>query len=169
MQYYTCYKCPIGNIRLRASEEGLVAVEHVNQQSYTGSTWKDIAGYPILKQAMGELDAYFLGELMEFGTSLAPEGTDFQLAVWQALQEIPYGTTATYSDIAQSIGRPKAVRAVGAANGRNPLSIFIPCHRIIGKSGKLVGYAGGLKVKQMLLAIESKKSANGEGLIFHGG
>ena len=101
---------------------------------------------------------YFEGERKTFETPLTPIGTSFQLEVWQALQTIPYAETASYSDIADKINNPKAVRAVGAANGKNPLSIFIPCHRIVGKNGKLTGYAGGLDNKSTLLNIERKYS-----------
>ncbi len=103
---------------------------------------------------VAQLDAYFAGERTSFDLDLAPEGTTFQRDVWRALAAIPYGTTTTYSDIARSIGRPNAVRAVGAANGRNPLSIVVPCHRVVGRDGTLTGYAGGLAHKASLLALE---------------
>jgi methylated-DNA-[protein]-cysteine S-methyltransferase len=105
-----------------------------------------------------QLVEYFEGERDVFSVALAPVGTPFQRAVWQALRAIPYGKTATYADIAASIGRPKAVRAVGAANGRNPLSIVVPCHRVIGRDGTLTGYAGGLAQKQKLLALEKRQA-----------
>ena len=110
------------------------------------SSWLEGKGHPILNLAIEELVAYFEGEHESFQTSLAPEGTGFQQQVWAVLRTIPYGETATYSDVAHLIGNPKSVRAVGAANGRNPLSIFIPCHRVIGKNGKLVGYASDSSV-----------------------
>lgn len=102
-----------------------------------------------------QLEAYFDGKRRSFDLALAPLGTEFQLAVWRALAAIPYGTTTTYAEIARAIGKPRAVRAVGAANGKNPLSIVVPCHRVIGKDGTLTGYAGGLPSKRKLLAIES--------------
>ncbi len=102
-----------------------------------------------------QLQAYFSGRLKKFSLSLAPEGTPFQLQVWQALKKIPYGKTVSYGQIAKSIGKPSASRAVGAANGQNPLSIIIPCHRVIGGNGKLVGYGGGLPIKEQLLSLES--------------
>jgi methylated-DNA-[protein]-cysteine S-methyltransferase len=108
----------------------------------------------LIKAAFLQLTAYFNGQLQEFSLPLAPQGTDFMQAVWKALRAVPYGKTASYQDIATAIGNPKAVRAVGQANHRNPLPIFIPCHRIIGSNGKLVGYAGGLPIKQQLLALE---------------
>ncbi len=106
-----------------------------------------------------QLDAYFEGRRTSFDLTLAPRGTEFQRCVWAALAAIPYGTTTTYGAIAQSIGKPRAVRAVGAANGRNPLSIVVPCHRVIGRDGTLTGYAGGLPSKRALLAIEAAARA----------
>lgn len=110
----------------------------------------------LIKAAFLQLTAYFNGQLQEFSLPLAPQGTDFMQAVWNALRAVRYGKTASYQDIATAIGNPKAVRAVGQANHRNPLPIFIPCHRIIGSNGKLVGYAGGLAIKQQLLALEKQ-------------
>ncbi len=103
-----------------------------------------------------QLEAYFAGERRSFDLELAPRGTDFQREVWRALAAIPYGQTTTYAAIANTIGKPRAVRAVGAANGRNPLSIIVPCHRVIGQDGTLTGYAGGIENKRALLALESR-------------
>lgn len=113
----------------------------------------------LLKDAFLQLHAYLAGELQQFSLPLAPCGTDFMQAVWLALCTIPYGKTASYKDIAVAIGNPKAVRAVGMANNKNPLPIFIPCHRVIGSNGKLVGYAGGLEMKQQLLDLEKHYAA----------
>jgi len=110
---------------------------------------------PLLREAARQLALYFDGTLREFTVPLAPAGTPFQLSVWKALCSIPYGATASYADIARAIGKAKAVRAVGGANNKNPLPIFIPCHRVIGADGSLTGYAGGLDIKQKLLDIES--------------
>lgn len=154
MIYYTHHHTPIGNIRLRASDEGLVALDHINQQNTLDNAWAENLQHPILQQAITELDEYFAGNRQIFQTPLAPVGTPFQISVWQTLTTIPFGETASYSDIATAIHKPKAVRAVGAANGRNPLSIFIPCHRVIGKNGTLTGYGGGLKIKTILLKLE---------------
>jgi methylated-DNA-[protein]-cysteine S-methyltransferase len=104
------------------------------------------------------LSAYFGGELKAFALSLAPEGTSFQKAAWDALCEIPYGETRTYGEQAARLGHPNASRAVGAANGRNPLAIVVPCHRVIGASGKLTGYYGGLHIKEALLKLEGASS-----------
>lgn len=108
------------------------------------------------KEVRQQLEAYFAGELQRFDLALAPEGTDFQKAVWQALTTIPYGATRSYGEIAQQIGRPKASRAVGAANGQNPIPIIIPCHRVIGSTGKLTGFGGGLAAKETLLGLEQR-------------
>ncbi len=109
---------------------------------------------PLLLKAQRQLLEYFQKERQTFDLPLAPQGTPFQRAVWEELRRIPYGATCTYGDIAARIGRPKAVRAVGQANHCNPLPIFIPCHRVIGKNGALTGYAGGLALKQALLELE---------------
>ena len=109
--------------------------------------------------AREQLRAYFARERTEFDLPLAPHGTPFQLAVWQALTEIPYGETASYGEIAARLGRPSASRAVGAANGRNPIGVIVPCHRVIGSNGTLTGYGGGLERKRMLLELEAGVTA----------
>ena len=111
---------------------------------------------PLLKQCAQQLQEYFAGERRQFDLPLAPDGTPFQRSVWQALCQIPYGETRSYGEIAAQVGNPKAARAVGMANNRNPIPILIPCHRVIGASGKLIGYAGGLGVKETLLCLESR-------------
>jgi methylated-DNA-[protein]-cysteine S-methyltransferase len=113
---------------------------------------------PLFLEAQAQLDAYFAGELQRFELPLAPRGTEFQRSVWAALLEIPYGSTSTYSELAAAIGRPSACRAVGAANGRNPLAVVVPCHRVIGAAGGLTGYGGGLQRKRLLLALEAGKA-----------
>ncbi len=112
---------------------------------------------PLLKEAVKQLKSYFAGELKEFTLPLEPYGTDFMKRVWAALCEIPYGRTASYGNIAEKIGKPKAARAVGLANNRNPIPIFIPCHRVIGTDGSLTGYRGGLELKRKLLELEKGK------------
>jgi methylated-DNA-[protein]-cysteine S-methyltransferase len=106
-----------------------------------------------------QLDSYFAGELTEFDVPLAPRGTEFQRSVWDALLEIPYGETASYGEIAAAVGKPHAVRAVGTTNGRNPIAVIIPCHRVIGANGSLVGYGGGLDRKRLLLELEAEHVA----------
>lgn len=114
----------------------------------------EITETPLLKKANEQLQEYLNGKRKVFDLPLEPKGTAFQQKVWEALREIPYGTTCSYKDIAEKIGNPKACRAVGMANNRNPIAIFIPCHRVIGANGKLVGYGGGLELKAKLLEIE---------------
>lgn len=112
----------------------------------------------LLDRAAGELEEYFAGSRREFDLPLEPKGTEFQLRVWAALRDIPYGGTRTYKDIAIAAGCPKGYRAVGMANHDNPISIIVPCHRVIGSSGKLTGYGGGLEIKEYLLELEKKFS-----------
>ncbi len=112
----------------------------------------------VVREAYRKLELYLTGALREFRLPLKPEGTPFMMSVWDALLTVPYGKTASYRDIAEAVGRPKAVRAVGLANARNPIAIFIPCHRIIGANGKLVGFGGGLQLKQRLLDLEARHS-----------
>ena len=115
-----------------------------------------ISNNKLLEQACQQLDEYFIGVRKEFNLPLNPQGTPFMQKVWQALQKIPYGQTKSYQEIAQEIGNIKACRAVGLANNHNPIAIFIPCHRVIGKNGQLTGYRGGLTIKQQLLNLEQK-------------
>ena len=112
----------------------------------------------LLKQAGAQLIDYFAGKRKCFDLPLSPKGTEFQQKVWKALQEIPYGETRSYGEIARAIGQDKAYRAVGMANNRNPIALFIPCHRVVGSNGKLVGYAGGLDMKEQLLNLEKQHS-----------
>lgn len=116
----------------------------------------EIAETALINEAFSQLNAYFTGQLTEFTLPLVPRGTAFQQTVWQALCAVPHASTASYKDIAFAIGNPKAVRAVGQANNKNPIPIFIPCHRIIGSNGKMVGYSGGLGIKAFLLALERR-------------
>ena len=151
---YTDLATPVGTLILAGHDGGLT---HVLFAEGPGAErpqpgWEpDARG---LGGAVEQLAAYFAGQRCVFDLALAPEGTAFQRAVWAAVREIPYGATASYADVARRIGRPRAVRAVGAANGRNPLAIVVPCHRVIGSDGRLTGYGGGLDVKQALLALE---------------
>lgn len=116
----------------------------------------------VFGEILMQLEEYFEGERVTFALRLGPRGTPFQREVWRALSSIPYGDTTTYAELASSIGRPRAVRAVGAANGRNPLSIVVPCHRVIGQGGALTGYAGGVENKRILLELESRRARDAE-------
>jgi methylated-DNA-[protein]-cysteine S-methyltransferase len=140
---------PIGPVGLEADEDALTQVTF-HARAAAGPRPRS----GVLAEASRQLDAYFDKRLRRFDLPLAPHGTPFQLDVWTALQTIPYGETWSYADLARRIGRPAAIRAVGAANGRNPIPIVIPCHRVIGSNGQLVGFGGGLPVKQALLALE---------------
>jgi methylated-DNA-[protein]-cysteine S-methyltransferase len=148
---------PVGTLRLVASDTGLVAILWPNERPGRvplGATVEDDA-HPILVRAAAQVDDYFAGKLRAFDVPLDFRGTDFQRSVWQALLTIPFGETRSYVQIARQIGRPTASRAVGAANGRNPVSIIAPCHRVIGTNGTLTGFAGGLEAKRMLLDLEA--------------
>lgn len=153
---YKTMKTPVGELTLVGSDRGLAAVlwEDEDPSRVRLGERKLDAAHPVLLQAQHELKEYFAGTRRKFTVPLDPAGTQFQSKVWSALRTIPFGETRSYGQIADQIGRGKAVRAVGAANGRNPLSIIVPCHRVIGANGKLTGFAGGLKVKAQLLALE---------------
>lgn len=160
MQYqFSVVTTPVGELTLIAGKQGLAAVAWQNDRPARIRATQDryTPDHPLLTEAARQLGEYFAGTRQQFELPLQPEGTQFQLQVWQALSSIPYGETRSYAQIAQQIGRPKAVRAVGAANGRNPLSIIVPCHRVIGANGKLTGFAGGVSVKAQLLALEGSK------------
>ncbi|WP_275553955.1 methylated-DNA--[protein]-cysteine S-methyltransferase [Mixta sp. Marseille-Q2659] len=146
---------PVGELTLFASERGLAAVLWPNELRRIRLTpVEEDPQHPLLLETERQLNAYFAGELREFTVPLDFSGTEFQKKVWLALTAIPYGETRSYAEIAREIGHPGAVRAVGAANGRNPISIIAPCHRVIGSNGKLTGFAGGLEAKAFLLAVE---------------
>jgi methylated-DNA-[protein]-cysteine S-methyltransferase len=148
---YQLLDSPIGQLRLVSDKETLVAIEFPGRHRLAAT----LAGNdPVLLEAAGQLHQYFAGERRRFNLPLAPAGTAFQRSVWTALGAIPYGEVRSYGDIARAIGRASAARAVGAANGRNPLPIVVPCHRVIGGNGRLTGFAGGLQAKQTLLQIE---------------
>ena len=154
MPQYTC-PSPIGPLSLVEENGALVAVRW-NFDLPRDAAPLALPSTPLLRQAAAELAAYFAGQLRAFTVPLAPKGTPFQQKVWAALREIPYGETRSYKEIAAMVGNEKACRAVGMANNRNPLPIFIPCHRVVGADGKLVGYAGGLDVKTFLLNLEKE-------------
>jgi methylated-DNA-[protein]-cysteine S-methyltransferase len=148
---------PVGVLKLVASDTALVAIlwENDSPHRVRFKSLIEQTNHPILEKAEAQLQAYFDGKLDRFSLPLDFSGTEFQKKVWNALLTIPFGQTRSYQQIAQQIGHPKAVRAVGAANGKNPISIIAPCHRVIGANGKLTGFAGGLSVKKYLLEIES--------------
>jgi methylated-DNA-[protein]-cysteine S-methyltransferase len=138
-----------------ASEVGIRAIE---LNAATELPGRESESNPVLRHAVAQLRAYFGGELRDFDLTLDIQGTEFQRRVWQELLNIPYGETRSYSFVANTIGAPKAVRAVGAANGRNPIPIVVPCHRVIGAGGSLTGYGGGLPLKRFLLDLEARHS-----------
>ena len=151
---------PLGDLRLVASTNGLAGLWFVQRQRHEPpaerlASWSTVAAHPVLDAAKRQLDEYFCGRRQRFDLPLDLEqGTSFQRAVWQALLEIPAGATTSYGALAASLGRPQAMRAVGAAVGRNPMSIVVPCHRVVGGSGSLTGNAGGLDRKRALLELE---------------
>ncbi len=140
---------PIGKIGIRADESGVCALLFHTEEDKNDASC-------LLDRAQRELEEYFAGRRMVFSVPLSIKGTPFQEKVWRALRDIPYGETRTYGEIAAAAGNDKAARAVGMANNKNPLPVFIPCHRVIGAGGKLTGYAGGLKIKEILLGIEER-------------
>jgi methylated-DNA-[protein]-cysteine S-methyltransferase len=154
--FSTSMTSPVGKLRLVASDVGLVAVLWQNDNPKRVRLEEAIENdaHPILSQAKKELNQYFACLRSAFSVPLDARGTHFQREVWEALLSIPFGETRTYGQIAAQVGRPSASRAVGAANGRNPISIVTPCHRVIGSSGKLTGFAGGLQAKAFLLDLE---------------
>jgi len=157
---YTWMNSPVGRLQLVASDAGLAAILWQNDRP--NRVGLDIetedTSHPVLRETERQLREYFGGQRSRFDLPLDPRGTAFQRKVWGALLTIPFGETRSYQQIAIQVGNPKAVRAVGAANGRNPLSIVAPCHRVIGSNGKLTGFAGGLETKAYLLALEGSKS-----------
>jgi methylated-DNA-[protein]-cysteine S-methyltransferase len=145
------YQTPIGEIGIVENGTAITNVYFDKESDLNNAVTKETA---LLKAAAQQLQDYLAGNRKSFDLPLAPDGTEFQQRVWQALQQIPCGETRSYGDIARSIGQPKAARAVGLANSKNPIPVFVPCHRVIGADGKLVGYAGGLAVKEYLLNLE---------------
>ena len=156
--YYCYLETPIGDLLLAGDEDALslIGFPEGSMRREPESDW--IFSDKPFAAAREQLTAYFAGERKSFDLQLNPVGTEFQLQVLDELQKIPYGITVSYGDIAKRIGRPKAVRAVGAANGRNPIPIIIPCHRVIGSTGKLTGFGGGIPTKKALLKLELEHS-----------
>lgn len=158
MKYYTHYQSPVGRLTLQASDEGLLGAWFDKQSTAPQDFGMQDDKHPILMQTMLEYEEYFAGTRQQFDVATDAQGTVFQKQVWSMLTKIPFGETWSYQDLAIAIDNPKAVRAVGLANGKNPISIIVPCHRVIGKNGKLTGYAGGIENKQQLLVHESQKA-----------
>jgi methylated-DNA-[protein]-cysteine S-methyltransferase len=156
---YAVMTSPLGEILIMGNSAGLTAIafQRGRNSVIPEPDWQ-VAGSDsddtVVSEAIDQLRAYFAGELQEFDLPLAPVGTPFQKEVWQALLEIPYGQTISYGELADRLGKPNAARAVGAANGQNPVAIVIPCHRVIGSDGSLTGYASGVDIKAALLGLE---------------
>jgi methylated-DNA-[protein]-cysteine S-methyltransferase len=163
--FYKAMKSPVGELKLIASEEGLVAIlwENDNPHRVRLAPASEDKNNPVLLETERQLNDYFSGKRKKFSLKLDFKGTEFQKKVWEALLTIPFGETRSYGQIAKQIHKPKAVRAVGAANGKNPISIVTPCHRVIGSTGKLTGFAGGLATKARLLALEGKQDVREKG------
>jgi methylated-DNA-[protein]-cysteine S-methyltransferase len=153
---YKTIESPVGKLKLVASDKALVAILWENDNPLRVRLTEPVANdrHPILVETERQLGEYFAGKRKMFSVALDMRGTRFQKDVWEALLAIPFGQTRSYGQLAQQLGNPRATRAVGAANGRNPISIIVPCHRVIGSSGKLTGFAGGLEVKAHLLGLE---------------
>ena len=157
MHYYDLYESPQGRMLLVANDVGLSGAYFDGQKYFprVEPEWRRDARHAPLRQAKQELSEYFGGERRRFESPLAPEGTPFQQAVWKAISAVEFGDTITYAELARRAGFPGSARAAGAATGRNPIGIIVPCHRIVGSNGSLTGYAGGLDRKRALLALES--------------
>ena len=152
--WYTEIDSPVGPMRLATDGAALRRIEFLAGHAERQAPADWIRDAAPLRTVVEQLRAYFAGALRDFDAPLAPQGTTFQQSVWRSLREIPYGATISYSDLAARVGNPRAFRAIGLANGQNPIPIVIPCHRVIGKDGTLVGYGGGLHIKETLLALE---------------
>jgi methylated-DNA-[protein]-cysteine S-methyltransferase len=156
---YTCIESPAGRLMLAAADDGLRILSFMEGRKAIAphDSWREIANSEnaTLREGVSQLRAYFARELREFTLPLAPQGTPFQLEVWKELCAIPYGVTISYGELARRVGSPNGSRAVGLANGSNPIAIVIPCHRVIGANGKLTGYGGGLPLKEKLLELEA--------------
>lgn len=155
MQFYDTYDSPIGLIKITEKDNYIISISLNNTEAVNNEVRKETTNIALVKRQLME---YFQGERQQFSFPMKWEGTSFQQSVWRTLQEIPFGEVWTYKDVASRIGNPKAVRAVGMANHKNPLAIVVPCHRVIGSNGALVGYAGGLDMKQQLLELERKQN-----------
>ncbi len=154
----TLFSSPIGNIQITGTEDSITSIQFVDSSTqFDYAHCADAKDWELGMETKKQLEEYFSGKRSTFDLALQPKGTEFQQAVWKALQAIPYGETRTYGEIAKAIGKPKAARAIGQANNRNPIAIIIPCHRVIGSNKQLTGYAGGLERKEFLLELEKNK------------
>jgi methylated-DNA-[protein]-cysteine S-methyltransferase len=153
-QYHHTINTPIGGLLLMGDEDALCGVHFQAGPRPTRPRKDLLEDARPFREVVRQLKAYFAGRLHTFDLPLAPQGTEFQMRVWHTLQAIPYGRTRSYGEIARHLGRPEASRAVGAANGQNPIPVIIPCHRVIGADGSLTGFGGGLPIKRKLLALE---------------
>jgi methylated-DNA-[protein]-cysteine S-methyltransferase len=154
---YQLIETPIGTLRICSNGSAVTELNLAGQYEAEATLTNDEDA--ILKQAASQLSEYFAGKRQVFDLPLAPQGTDFQQSVWNILATIPYGELRSYSDVALQVGKPNAVRAVGAANGKNPLPIIVPCHRVIGRDGSLTGFSGGIETKSRLLQMEGSLPA----------
>lgn len=154
MTYHTTVTSPLGDILLTTDDRGLTGINFQDAKGAKKPPRGSVESAASFEKAVRQINAYFRGELKDFDLPLAPAGTEFQRSVWKALCRIPYGETISYGELAKRLGKPTASRAVGAANGRNPLPIVVPCHRVIGSDGRLTGYYGGTYLKEFLLKLE---------------
>jgi len=156
MRYFDTYESPHGRMLLVATEKGLAGLYFAGQKYFPrkDKAWRRAPNHPPLLQAKRELKEYFAGKRSRFAVALDPQGTAFQRKVWKAIAKVGFGKTLTYAELAKRAGAAGSFRAAGAATGRNPLSVIVPCHRIVGSSGALTGYAGGLNRKRALLGLE---------------
>jgi methylated-DNA-[protein]-cysteine S-methyltransferase len=167
MTSYCILKKTLGDLLLVANETELIGVyfDACNHVPAARNTWTLDPRHPVLRQARKQLDEFFMGERISFSLPLNLEGTEFQKRIWREIARIPYGQTISYGELARRAGNPRAIRAAGVNTGKNPLGIVVPCHRVIGKDGRLTGYAGGLEWKRHLLNLEEQKLS---GLSFFG-
>jgi len=151
----TAYVSPIGALLVEGNTDYITQISFIDtDRSDTDHAFAELPVYPVIKECINQLEAYFTGRLKMFDVPIAPAGTDFQKEIWRLLQKLPYGQSATYTQLSDMYGNPSAIRAVAAANGSNPIMIIVPCHRVIGAGYKLTGYAGGLHRKEWLLRHE---------------
>jgi methylated-DNA-[protein]-cysteine S-methyltransferase len=168
----TTMTTPLGPLRLLATDRGLRGIYFEGHKGAPESVLPSEPNHPVLSATVQQLEEYFAGRRRDFALPLDAQGTDFQRRVWRGLRDIPFGRTSTYGDLARLLDSPGGSRAVGAANGRNPLSIVVPCHRVVGGNGKLTGYAGGLTAKEWLLrhegVVQEQLTRAGNGMLTSG-